>query len=64
MFIIYEEKFRYITQDTTSMELGFVDTEEKAIEHCTKLNKSVEGKNKINTMANWRYYYKKINRLS
>lgn len=60
MFVIYEEFFRYIGTYSRSTALGYVNTEDEARYTCYKLNKSVEGKNELNSMGYWRYYYERI----
>ena len=63
MFVIYEEIFRYIGTYSRSTALGYVNTEDEARYTCYKLNKSVEGKNELNSMGYWRYYYERIEKF-
>lgn len=60
MFMIYEEIFRYIGGCSSFTELGYVKTKDEALAICEKLNNRVKGKNEVNTMASWRYYFEEI----
>ena len=63
MFIIYEEIFRYVGNYSRSTILGYVNTEDEARYTCYKLNKSVQGKNELNSMGQWRYYFERIDKF-
>jgi len=65
MFLIFEERHRYLGNYSSEVILGYVETEHKAKELCDELNATIAKKrNEVSTVGYWRYYFKPINYIN
>ena len=65
MFLICEERHRYLGNYSSEVILGYVETEDKAKKICSELNNTIGKKrNEVSTVGFWRYYFRAINHIN
>ena len=65
MFLIYEERHRYLGNYSSEVILGYVNTEDEAKKMCDELNNTIgKERNEVSKVGSWRYYFQPINHIN